>query len=108
MFFKHLVATATLAAFLVAVSAPVSAQTQTPQPSPLRASIDRAASKTAESPTLPQRRPTPVRKAQMSGGGGGGGKMVFTLIGTAVGLATTYFIYKEMKKQTDALTVPVQ
>lgn len=108
MFSKQFVATATLASFLVAVSAPASAQTQTPQPSPLRASIDRAASKTAESPTIPQRRPSPVRKAQMQGGGGGGGKMVFTLIGTAAGLATTYFVYKEMKKQTDALTNPVQ
>jgi hypothetical protein len=108
MFSKQFVATATLAAFLAAVSAPATAQTSAPQPSPLKASIDRAASNAAASPTLPQRRTAQVRKAQMQGGGGGGGKMVFTLIGTAVGLATTYFVYKEMKKQTEALTTPVQ
>jgi hypothetical protein len=86
MFTIRFVATATLAAFLVTGSAPAAAQSLTPQ-----------------------RRPAPVRKAQMSGGGGGGGmKLAITLIGTAAGLATTYFLIKEMKKQTDALTVPVQ
>jgi hypothetical protein len=105
---SRFVATATLAAFLLAVSLPASAQTLNPQPSPLRASIDRAASKTAASPAVPQRRPTPVRKAAMQGGGGGGGAMVMTLIVTAVGLATTYFVIKEMNKQTEALTTPVQ
>ena len=105
---KRLVATATLAAFLSAVTASASsAQTQAPQPSPLRASIDRAASKTAQSPTLPQRRPAPVRKA-MQGGGGGSGAMVMGLIATAAGLAATYFVIKEMNKQTEALTTPPQ
>lgn len=40
----------------------------------------------------------------MQGGGGGGGATVLMLIGTAAGLAASYFIYKEMKKQTDELT----
>lgn len=106
---RRLVATATLAAFLSAATASASAQTQTPQPSPLRASIDRAASNTVQSPTLPQRRPAPVRKAAMQGGGGGGGgAMVMGLIATAAGLAATYFVIKEMNKQTEALTTPPQ
>lgn len=107
MFSKRLVATATLAAFLSAVTAPASAQTQAPQPSPLRASIDRAVTKTAQSPTVPQRRPSPVRKAATQGGGGGG-MMVMTLIGTIAGLAATYFVIKEMNKQTEELTNQVQ
>jgi hypothetical protein len=104
---RSFVATATLAAFLSAAAAPVSAQTQTPQASPLRASIDRAASTTTPSPTLPQRRSAPVRKAAMQGGGGGG-MMVMTLIGTVAGLAATYFVVKEMKKQTDAASNTAQ
>lgn len=107
MFITRFVTAASLAAFLFAGGVPAAAQTPAPQPSPLRASIDRAGK--AQMPSLPQRRPAPVRKAQMSGGGGGGGmKLAMTLIGTAAGLATTYFLIKEMKKQTDALTVPVQ
>ena len=101
---RRFVATATLAAFFSAAAAPAAAQTQMPQPSPLRASIDRAASNTVQSPTLPQRRTAPVRKAAAQGGGGGGGMMVMTLIGTVAGLAATYFIIKETNKQTEQLT----
>ncbi len=94
------IATATLAAFLfAAVPAPAHAQ-QPSAPSPLKASIDRAAASTQ----LPQRKSTPVRKAAMQGGGGGGGMMVMTLIGTVAGLAATYFVVKEMKKQNDTAT----
>ncbi len=106
------VATATLVAILSVAVGPVSAQTRSVQPatpsSALRASIDRAAGKAAESPAQPRRQPTAVRKAAMQGGGGGGGMIVMSLIGTAVGLATTYFVIKEMRKQTDAVTNPPQ
>ena len=101
---RSLVATVTLAAFLSAAAAPASAQTQAPQSSPLRASIDRVVSKNAQSPTLPQRKPAKVRKSAMQGGGGG--MMVMTLIGTVAGLAATYFVIKEMNKNTDELTNP--
>lgn len=106
MFPRRLVATATLAAFLAAVAAPASAQTTAPQASPLRTSIDRAAQ--SAQPGLPQRKPAPVRKAATQGGGGGGGMMVITLIGTLAGVATTYFLIKEMKKQNDTVTNPAQ
>ena len=99
---RRLVATATLAAFLAAVAAPASAQTT--QASPLRTSIDRAAQ--SAQPGLPQRKPAPVRKAATQGGGGGGGLMDITLIGTLAGVATTYFLIKEMKKQNDTVTNP--
>lgn len=105
---RSFVATATLAAFLSAAAVPAAAQTQAPQASPLRASIDRVAAKDAKSRTLPQRRSTPVRKAAMQGGGGGGGMMVMTLIGTVAGLAATYFVVKEMNKQNDAATNTAQ
>jgi hypothetical protein len=104
------VASATLVAVLSVAVGPVSAQTrpaQTPAASTLRASIDRAAGKAAELPALPLRKPTPVRKAAMQGGGGGG-MIVMSLIGTAVGLATTYFVIKEMRKQNEAATNPPQ
>jgi hypothetical protein len=105
MFSKRFIATATLAAFLSAGAGPAFAQT-TAQ-TPLKASIDRAASKSVQT-NLPQRKPAPVRKAAMQGGGGGGGMMAITLISTIAGLAATYFVVKEMKKQTDDATNPAQ
>ena len=108
MFTTRLVATATLAAFLSVTVAPASAQTTAPQPSPLRASIDRAATKSVQAPTdLSKRRTTPVRKSTMQGGGGSG-MMVMGIIMTVAGLAATYFVIKEMNKQTDELTNQAQ
>lgn len=109
MFTTRLVATATLAAFLSVTVAPASAQTTAPQPSPLRASIDRAATKSAQTTTdLSKRRTTPVRKSMTMQGGGGSGMMVMGIIMTVAGLAATYFVIKEMNKQTDELTNQAQ
>jgi hypothetical protein len=107
MFTRRLVATATLAAFLSAAAAPAVAQTNAPKSSTFRAAIDREAARSAQT-SLPKRKPAPVRKAAMQGGGGGGGMMVMTLIGTVAGLAATYFVVKEMRKQTDEATNPAQ
>lgn len=102
----------TLVAFLTAAVAPATAgpaSSSTPAPvapaaaaaPSLRTSIDRAA-RAATLPVTPVRGTTPVRKAMMQGGGGGGGgMMLMTLIATAAGLAGTYFIVKEMRKQND-------
>jgi hypothetical protein len=100
---SRFVATATLAAFLSTAATPALAQT-TPASSPLRSSIDRAA-KSAQVAKLPARKDAPVRKAAMQGGGGGG-MMVMTLIGTLAGVATTYFVIKEMRKQQDEVNQP--
>lgn len=96
----------TIAALLTAaIAAPATADpsgTTRPAASALRTSIDRAArDAVAQAPARP-RATTPVRKAMMQGGGGGGGgMMLMALIGTAAGLAGTYFIVKEMRKQND-------
>ncbi len=97
----------TLTAFLAGL-VPVAAEPVTravpvkpSEASALQVSIDRAAKEAAaQSPRLPARRPTPVRK-QMSGGGGGGAMIVTTLLVTAASLAGTYFLVKELKKSTD-------
>lgn len=115
MYLFRLVSAVTLAAFLTAPMAPAlaapsdesvrpAASPAPATPSPLRASIDRAAAReAAQLPGVPLRRPTPVRK-QMMGGGGGGGMMVMTLLVTAASLAGTYFLVKEMRKSTDEAT----
>ena len=108
MYRVRLVALVTLAAFLVG-ALPVAAEPAgrdlrpgTTETSALQASIDRAGREAAaQIPVLPARR-APVRK-QMSGGGGGNGKMIMSLVMTGIGLASTYFVIKEMKKQTDEL-----
>ncbi len=70
----------------------------------LRAAIDRAAVQavadaSAVAPSLPGSRPERAR--QGAGGGGGSMMMVWTIVGTVTGLATTYFLVKEMRKQTE-------
>jgi hypothetical protein len=70
----------------------------------LRAAIDRAAAQAVAdardvAPSLPGSRPERAR--QSVGGGGGSMMMVWTVIGTVTGLATTYFLVKEMRKQTE-------
>ncbi len=44
----------------------------------------------------------------MQGGGGGSAAMVIGLIGTVAGLAATYFVIKEMQKQTEVINTPPQ
>lgn len=106
----QLVAAVTIVAFLSAgvagpafAQAPISPASEA-APSPLRASIDRAAERAAQFPNAPARRPGEVRKQMAGGGGGGGGMMMMTLLITAASLAGTYFLVKELKKSTDKVT----
>jgi hypothetical protein len=81
-------------------SSPVSAN--------LRAAIDRAAAKSvaeARDVSAPVRGTQPAARARQGGGGGGGSMMlVWTLVGTVTSLAATYYIMKEMRKETDKAT----
>jgi hypothetical protein len=75
----------------------------------LRAAIDRAAAQSAmESPNfVSSPAPRPAARARQAGGGGGGASMlVWTLVGTVTSLAATYYIVKEMRKQTDQANQP--
>lgn len=102
MRFTRSVTAVSLLAFLSATTpAPALAQSAPGAPTPLRASIDRAAARASEAPT-PARRPAPVRRQQtMGGGGGGAGMMVMTVLMTAASLAGTYYLVKEMQKSND-------
>jgi hypothetical protein len=74
----------------------------------LRAAIDRAAAQTvaaSRNVSAPVRSTQPAARARQAGGGGGGSMMmVWTLVGTATSLAATYYIVKEMRKETDKAT----
>lgn len=96
-----LVSAITIVALLTATAVPAAAQHAAATKAPIRASIEREAAKAVAQPAAPTRQKTPVRRKMMQGGGGGGGMIVMTLIGTAAGLAATYFVVKEMRKQTD-------
>ncbi len=81
-------------------------ETNTPVSVNLRAAIDRAAAQTLAEESrdvTPHPISQPAARARQAGGGGGGGAsmMVWTLVGTVSSLAATYFIVKEMKKQSD-------
>jgi len=102
---------ATLIASLLLAAAPISARAaegQKPAPT-LRASFDRAvtdavaAQRALPAPKAVRARASAATGAQSSGGGGSS-KMVISLIGIAAGLAGTYYIVKEMNKQTIVIT----
>lgn len=101
------VSAVTIVAFLATGVLPAYAQhgTATPadQPSKLRASMDREAAKAATQ-TVARPQKSGARRAMLQGGGGGGGMVVMALIGTVAGLAATYFVVKEMRRQNDELT----
>jgi hypothetical protein len=107
-----LVSVVTIVAFLATGTVPAYAQRNVGapagEPTTLRASVDREAAKAATQVVLPGRQKTTVRRKMMQGGGGGGGMIVMTLIGTVAGLATTYFVVKEMRKQNEQLTTQPQ
>ena len=67
----------------------------------LRAAADVAAARLARE--TPQRRTSAAAGGgQMVGAGGGGkGMMIMTLVMTVVGVGATYYMVKEMQKQTD-------
>jgi len=69
-----------------------------------RASIERAARAAAAEPVKPAASRQFKSSEEMQMGGGGGGHamaIIWSLVGTAVSLGTTYYIMKEMKKATD-------
>jgi hypothetical protein len=74
-------------------------------PAELRASIDRAANQFVSASPLSStdlRLVEPLKARQMTGGGGKG-MLIWTLVGTAASLAATYFVVKEVRKQTEKL-----
>jgi hypothetical protein len=70
----------------------------------LRAAIDRAATQLAAQPATSPRKPhssSNAGQAAYGGGGGGKGMLIVTLVTTVVGLGATYYMLKEMQKQTN-------
>jgi len=69
----------------------------------IRASVDRAAARLATQPSVDTRNQRAASAGQGMPMGGGGGKsmMIISLVTTVVGLAATYYVLKEMQKQTD-------
>jgi hypothetical protein len=98
-----------LAASILAVALPGTARAGEPTTRPaqsvdLRAAIDRAATQLAAQPaTAPAKQHSSSSAGQAAYGGGGGGKgmLIVTLVTTVVGLGATYYMLKEMQKQTD-------
>lgn len=101
MTFIQMVSTVVVSSFLV-VSLPadvwagedVRAQTRG-----LRAAVDRAASRIAAEQLPPSNAAASARQAV--GTGGGSGTLIWTLVGTLASVATTYFVIKEVRKQTE-------
>ena len=98
-----------LAASILAVALPETARAGEPTTRPaqsvdLRAAIDRAATQLAAQPaTAPAKQHSSSSAGQAAYGGDGGGKgmLIVTLVTTVVGLGATYYMLKEMQKQTD-------
>ncbi len=100
------VSVALIASFLIAAlpkTAFAGDGTTSPATVDLRAAIDRAAAQSvAESRDVSSSRANANSRARAQMGGGGGSMMmVWTIVGTVTGLATTYFVMKEMRKQTE-------
>ena len=97
------VSVALIASFLIAAlpkTAFAGEGTTSPVTVDLRAAIDRAAAQSVAESRDDSSTRTAAR-ARQGGGGGGSMMMVWTIVGTVTGLATTYFVMKEMRKQTD-------
>ena len=75
----------------------------------LRGSINRAVAQAKSDPSGQLVIQKPSRSAasatQMGSGGGGGGHvmMVVSILGTVAGVATSYFVIKQMQKTTDQI-----
>ncbi len=69
----------------------------------IRASVDRAAARLATQPSVDARNQRAASSGQgyPMGGGGGKGMLIVSLVTTVVGLDATYYVLKEMQKQTD-------
>ena len=94
------VAAIVLASLLVGAF-PGTARAEQP-PAGIRASIDGAVAKLAPQPPVKKSKDSTSHAAQAAYGGGGGGKgmLIVTLVTTVVGLGATYYMIKEMQKQT--------
>ena len=97
------------AGFPVIVSADETAARSVPSVD-FRAAVERAAAPltvrhSGTSPAI-RKSSSAVNARQSAAGGGGGGKgtVIWSLVGTAASLATTYFVIKEVRKQTDLAT----
>ena len=101
MTFTHMVSGIVVASFLT-VSLPAvvwAGEDGQVQSRGLRAAVDRAASRIAA-----EKHPVPNAAAsarQAVGTGGGSGALIWTLVGTLASVATTYFLIKEVRKQTE-------
>ncbi len=101
---RKAVATVMMAALLVGI-APLAAlagddSAATPG---IRASIEKVVAKNlTDNHRVAPARPAPRRAAAGQAVGGGGGKTmaIVAIVGTVAGLATTYYVVKQMRKQT--------
>jgi len=106
---KRMISAAVLTAFVAGVvpsSVFAAEETQPAAKAPVvtRASIERAAARAAAEKVQPSGSRQFKSTEEMQAGGGGGGHamaIIWSLVGTAVSLGTTYYIMKEMKKQAD-------
>jgi len=103
------VVAAVIASFLItALPVMVSAEEETKAQASvdLRAAIDRAAAQSvaASNAVITSPATRTAARARQGGGGGGSSVMIWTLVGTVTSLAATYFIVKEMNKETEKLT----
>ena len=103
------VAAAVIASFLVTalpVTAAAEDETKGQASVDLRAAIDRAAAQSvaASNAVIASPATRTAARARQGGGGGGSSVMIWTLVGTVTSLAATYFIVKEMNKETEKLT----
>ena len=69
-------------------------------PKSIRASIDRAAASVAAQSSLTSSIPVSLPRRVKVSKGMGAGMMVVSLVGTAAGIAGTYYMIKTMKDQT--------
>jgi hypothetical protein len=112
MTFVRTVSVALIAAILVSVMPSLAWAGEDVAPAAsvdLRAAIDRAAAQAVTARDVagsPNETRAAARARQGMGGGGGSMMMVWTVVGTVTGLATTYFVVKEMRKQTDKANAP--
>jgi hypothetical protein len=70
------------------------------RPAGIRGSIDRAAASVAAQPSASNSIPLSLPRRAKVSKGMGAGMMVMSLVGTAAGLAGTYYMIKTMKDQT--------
>jgi hypothetical protein len=94
-----LVSLATPTAIVRAADEEMNTNTQA-RPTGIRASIDRAAASVAAQPSVTNHIPVSLPRRAKVSKGMGAGMMVMSLVGTAAGIAGTYYMIKTVKDQT--------